>query len=77
MQFYRCKCGNYKIWSSNYPPRCISCRDCGTTIDSSPNDHEKPMEHELVKQFDQNTGEPYEICLRCLEKFMKEVKKDI
>lgn len=45
---------------------CASCDKCGSDLAQGPTEHSEPEAHHFVKQYDQNTGEPYEICHRCM-----------
>lgn len=45
MKYYRCKCGKREAWGSMPPGRCVSCQDCGTTLDTSPDQHTAPRPH--------------------------------
>ena len=67
MQYYRCKCGNAKAWTSMGVPGCVRCSKCGSDLAQSPQGHsDKPDEHDFVTKYDQNTGEPYDVCRRCM-----------
>lgn len=65
MQYYRCKCGKSESWGSMPPKKCTSCPICNTTLARDPEGHRKPSEHNFVTKYDENTGEPYEVCSRC------------
>ena len=47
-------------------PACETCDVCGATFAQHPDYHPKPIPHELKTQYDQNTGKPYQICIRCM-----------
>lgn len=68
MQHYRCKCGEATAFGSTPPIDCQGCAKCNTTYAQSPDGHLEPKPHEWIKKYNQNTGEPYEVCERCLTK---------
>ena len=73
MRYYRCKCGKREAWSSHGVRSCNGCRECNTTLEEAPGLHTAPEQHELIKQFDQNTGAPARpICLNCCRDFSSE-----
>lgn len=76
MVYYRCECGKSEAWGSMPPSSCTGCPECGTTLDTSPAGHRTPDSHEFVKKFDENTGEPYEICMNCCRKKAELEKKE-
>lgn len=65
MQYYRCKCGKTFHFGSVGPKRCRGCSYCGTTLTQYPDDHKTPEPHEFVTKYNEDTGEPYEICRQC------------
>lgn len=73
MQYYRCQCGKSQSWSSMSQPPCRGCPECNTTLELSPEFHKTPKPHQYVTRYDETTGEPYQICLRCLDRPAKEV----
>ena len=77
MQYRRCKCGNYESWSSSVPAPCSVCEKCGSTLALPSGTYYEPEEHIFVKKYDQNTGEPYEICKRCNKRKKKVEEKEI
>lgn len=66
MRYYRCRCGKQEAWGSLPPQSCQGCAECGTTLEQHPERHVVPAPHEWVTRYDQDTGEPYERCSRCL-----------
>jgi len=68
MQYYRCKCGKTKAWTSMGVPLCSSCKHCGSDLAQSPESHGDPEPHEYVTKYDPDTGVPYERCRLCLHK---------
>lgn len=68
MQHYRCKCGEATMYGSMGPMACQGCDKCNTTYAQHPDNHETPKEHQWVTKYDQNTGDPYEICSMCYKK---------
>ena len=65
MQYYRCKCGKMWSYGSDGPKACRRCDTCGMTLAQHPDGHRTPNPHTWVTQYDQNTGEPYEVCRIC------------
>jgi hypothetical protein len=69
MQYYRCKCGYRKCWSSGLPVRpCDVCPKCGSTLAINPDSHATPEPHQWITRYDERTGEPYEMCTKCFAK---------
>lgn len=70
MKEHRCKCGKAKFLESGYPPvDCQGCSKCNTTYALHPNDHKELIPHDFsIKNYNQDTGEPYYRCIRCHEK---------
>ncbi len=48
--------------------RCSRCDKCGSDFAQGPSEHVEPEPHEYVTKYDQNTGKPYEMCRRCMER---------
>lgn len=57
-------------------PSCSGCPKCNTTLEVSPILHQIPAPHKYIIKYDQNTGEPYEICANCLQT-KKEVEREL
>ncbi len=68
MLYYRCKCGVSQAWSSMGVASCNGCGTCHTTLETSPDMHRTPDPHEPVTRYDEQTGKPYQVCLRCLKR---------
>ncbi len=69
MQFAQCKCGKCTSHHSGMPPAdCQGCRECNTTLEGHPDHHKPTADHTPVKKFDENTGEPYFRCGKCMDK---------
>ena len=66
MQYYRCKCGESVAFGSMPPQDCEGCVECNTTLEQHPDNHKPLAEHEWIDKFDQNTGEKYQRCIKCL-----------
>lgn len=47
MQYYRCKCGKCEAWGSMSPYPCQGCGECGTTLETHPELHDKPKPHDF------------------------------
>lgn len=47
MQYYRCRCGKREAWGSMGPAACSGCKDCGTTLDMTPELHRTPEPHDF------------------------------
>jgi hypothetical protein len=48
---------------------CIRCSTCGSDLAQAPDLHTEPVpQHDYVTKFDQNTGEPYQVCRRCFQR---------
>jgi hypothetical protein len=45
---------------------CIVCPVCKSTLATGPESHQEPHPHEFKTKYNENTGEPYEICWNCL-----------
>lgn len=65
MQYYRCKCGKSESWGSMPPRKCDGCPTCNTTLAPHPDYHKEPDPHEFVTRYDEQTGEPYKVCINC------------
>lgn len=72
MRTLRCKCGESVMYTSMGVFNCEVCDKCGTTHAGHPDHHAEPEPHTWITRYNQRTGEPYEICDRCLKR-----KKDI
>lgn len=68
MKYYRCKCGKSESYGSMSPSACHGCEHCGTTLALSPDMHRTPEPHVWIKKYNEDTGNPYEICSRCHQK---------
>src|SRR5580704_17943202 len=68
MQYYRCKCGDHTAWTSMGVPSCVTCKKCGSDLAQSPDGHSDPEPHSYKTKYNENTGEPYEICSYCMNK---------
>ncbi len=68
MQYFQCKCGEHKSWTSMGVPRCTRCKKCGSDLAQGPDGHREPEPHRYVTKYNQNTGAPFEICDRCFER---------
>lgn len=66
MQYYRCKCGSTKSWTSMGVPRCIACHECGSDLAQASTEHAEPAPHRWETRYDAETGKPYESCRGCL-----------
>lgn len=47
------------------PLPCQGCDKCNTTYAQHPDYHSEPNPHEWITKYNQNTGEPYEVCSMC------------
>lgn len=68
MQFYRCKCGETVSHTSMGVPDCSKCDKCGSDLAQAPTLHEEPKPHEYVTRYDRNTGTPFEMCTKCMQR---------
>ena len=46
-------------------PQCVRCSACGSDFAQGPDQHSDPEPHDYVTKYDQNTGDPYQVCRRC------------
>lgn len=67
MRDYSCKCGKATSWGSMPPKKCVSCSDCGTTMEllSRKQECREPDPHEMVTRYNETTGTPYQVCAMC------------
>lgn len=66
MQYYRCKCGDRQLWTTDGPSDCVICNKCNTTLAQRPEDHKTEAKpHDYKTYYDQNTGKPFKLCHRC------------
>lgn len=68
MRAWRCKCGNAFAFGSDAPQPCTRCSKCGSDLAGHPDHHREPIPHRFITKYNENTGEPYEICNRCWQK---------
>jgi hypothetical protein len=55
---------------------CTRCSKCGSDLAQGPTGHaEKPAEHDFVTKYNQDTGEPFQICRNCL-RTQKQLEKE-
>jgi hypothetical protein len=47
------------------PATCDVCSECGSDLALSPSLHRTPTQHKWITKYNENTGEPYEICENC------------
>jgi len=64
MNYYRCRCGEKIAEFSHYPPPCVGCKKCKTTLAQSSDDHRTIINH----IYDETNA-----CIRC-GKLKKEQK---
>lgn len=69
MQYFQCRCGSVRSWSSMGVRRCQSCAKCGSDLAQHPDSHRDPEPHQWAPDFDPSTGarEP-DVCLSCMTK---------
>lgn len=49
MQYYQCKCGETKAWTTMGVERCARCKKCGSDLAQGPNSHkEQPEPHKWI-----------------------------
>lgn len=49
MRYLRCQCGKCEGWNSGMPENpCDGCKECNTTMSSSPSGHKELTPHEMV-----------------------------
>lgn len=73
MQYYECRCGLSTAFGSMGPYECDECEKCHSRLlhvsykrTMGPTDEAwKPRPHQWVRQYNRDTGEPYEVCSRC------------
>lgn len=65
MQFYRCRCGEQKAWTSMGVPACSRCQKCGSDLAFSSETHREPEPHKWTTRYEPTTGAPFEVCTTC------------
>lgn len=63
MRFMRCKCGEYRSWTTMGSPACRTCPKCGSTLGEGPEDHPEPIPHLFLASIE--GGSIVTECVRC------------
>lgn len=70
MKYYRCSCGHTLWFTSIGVPNCSKCPECGSSYMKDPitGKYLPVLPHDWVKRYDESSGEPYQICSKCMER---------
>lgn len=68
MIYYRCQCGKSVAYGSIAPSDCHGCRDCNTTLTTSPDFHKSVPPHR-IRAFPVKADTPATLsrCVLCLD----------